>query len=248
MRDSSYDKTEIRKYLLGSLGQSLTEKIDERLLSDEEFMSRVERERQQLIEDGLNGKLNRSDEESFENYFPQAKEGREIDAMLRHYYGSPVQKFRFYLWSHARLCCEMAAVILLAVPGLFYLRHVHQQEVITAAMNQKLQAELAQERQLHSTVSLTLNTELLLGPGSPQVEVTDATEQIRIEIAAVGIPPETRRISLVNQNGIQIWSLVLPPEAPLRFDIPSSAVSRGFYDIVVSWDGAYKKFFFRVVR
>ncbi|HEY6253144.1 MAG TPA: hypothetical protein VI685_24565 [Candidatus Angelobacter sp.] len=192
--------------------------------------------------------MNPFDEWLFENYFPQTREGRRIDAMLRHYYDRPVPKLLFHLRSHGRLYCEMAAVMLLAVSALFYVRLVHQQEVMTAAMNEKLQAELAQERQLHSIVALTLNTGLHMGPGSPQVQITDPTQQIRIEIAAVGIPHQTRRISLANQNGVQVWSLVLPPEAPLRFDIPASAVSRGFYDIVVSWDGADKKFSFRVVR
>ena len=248
MNNSGYNQTEIRQYLLGRLDESLTKEIDERALSDEEFMSQLESQKQQLIEDGLNGKLDPSEEESFEEYFAQTREGRHVDDMLRYHYGKPAQRLQFHLQSHVRLYCEAAALILFAALGLFYIRHLQREEALIAARNWSLQTELAQEQQLHSVVPLTLNTGLLMGPGSPQVEITDPRQQIRIQIAAVGIPSEELRIALTTQNGEEIWSLRLPPGAPLTFDIPASAVSSGFYDIIVSWDAGHKKFSFRVVR
>ena len=67
----------IRRFLLGELASREREPVEERLLTDEAFLSQVEAVEDDLVDDYVHGKLSSAEIEKFEKYFLSVRERQE---------------------------------------------------------------------------------------------------------------------------------------------------------------------------
>jgi hypothetical protein len=74
---SNHDQVSIREYLLGRLSEAEQEKIEERLMVEDDLFEELEILKGELIEEYREGELTRKDRESFESGFLSSREGRE---------------------------------------------------------------------------------------------------------------------------------------------------------------------------
>jgi hypothetical protein len=77
---SDHDQAKIREYLLGRLSEAEQEKIEERLMVEDDLFEELEILKGELIEEYREGELTRKDRESFEGGFLSSREGRERQA------------------------------------------------------------------------------------------------------------------------------------------------------------------------
>lgn len=83
---NSVDEKAIREYLLGVIGAEASEEIEQRVLTDDNFASLVERVEDQIIEDYLDGALSYSAKRAMESHFLRPLERRrqlEFARLLR---------------------------------------------------------------------------------------------------------------------------------------------------------------------
>ena len=77
---SDHDQATIREYLLGRLGEAEQEKIEERLMVEDDLFEELEILKGELIEEYRDGELTRTEQESFEGGFLSSPEGRQRQA------------------------------------------------------------------------------------------------------------------------------------------------------------------------
>jgi hypothetical protein len=73
---SNNDQIRVRDYLLGHLSEDEQEKIEERLITDDEFFDELEISKDELIEEYQAGELAQKDRQWFESHFLASPEGR----------------------------------------------------------------------------------------------------------------------------------------------------------------------------
>ena len=77
MEQRTEDETLIRRYLLGEARDEEQEQTEQRLLTDRQYFQDFLRLEESLIDEYVQGGLNKHDQERFENYFMRAPERRE---------------------------------------------------------------------------------------------------------------------------------------------------------------------------
>jgi hypothetical protein len=77
---SENDQVRIREYLLGKLSDDEQEKIEERLMVEDDLFQELEILKLELVEDYREGGLSRKERESFEERFLASPEGRRVHA------------------------------------------------------------------------------------------------------------------------------------------------------------------------
>ena len=77
---SNHDQATIREYLLGRLAEAEQEKIEERLMVEDDLFEELEILKGELIEEYRDGELTRKERESFEGGFQSSPEGRQRQA------------------------------------------------------------------------------------------------------------------------------------------------------------------------
>ena len=77
---SNHDQVSIREYLLGRLSEAEQEKIEERLMVDDDLFEELEISKGELIEEYRDGELTRNERELFEGGFLSSPEGRQRQA------------------------------------------------------------------------------------------------------------------------------------------------------------------------
>ena len=74
---NNHDQARIREYLLGRLSDEEEEKIEERLMVDDDLFEELEISKGELIEEYSAGELNQTDRKSFEDGYLASPEGRK---------------------------------------------------------------------------------------------------------------------------------------------------------------------------
>ena len=77
---SDHDQTNIRRYLLGNLSEDDQEKIEERLIVEDELFEELEISKGELIEEYRSGELSQQDRQWFEHHFLASPDGRKGQA------------------------------------------------------------------------------------------------------------------------------------------------------------------------
>ena len=73
---NDHDQARIREYLLGQLSDEEQEKLEERLMIDEDLFQELEVSKDELIEEYCAGELSRTDHKWFEQHYLTSQEGR----------------------------------------------------------------------------------------------------------------------------------------------------------------------------
>jgi len=79
---SNHDQAQIREYLLGKLNESEQEKIEERLMVEDELFDELEASKDELVEEYCAGELDKAERRWFEQHFLASPEGRERHAFV----------------------------------------------------------------------------------------------------------------------------------------------------------------------
>src|SRR5215211_7388739 len=74
------DQAKIREYLLGNLSEADQEKIEERLIVEDELFEELEISKGELIEEYRSGELSQQDRHWFEHHFLASPDGRQRQA------------------------------------------------------------------------------------------------------------------------------------------------------------------------
>jgi hypothetical protein len=77
---NNHDQAQIRQYLLGKLSEAEQEKIEERLMVDDELFDEFEASKDELVEEYCAGDLGRAERDWFENHYLASTEGRQRQA------------------------------------------------------------------------------------------------------------------------------------------------------------------------
>jgi len=77
---NDHDEARIRDYLLGHLGDEEQEKIEERLMIEDDLYEELEISKTELIEEYRAGELSHNDHEWFEEHYLASAEGRQAHA------------------------------------------------------------------------------------------------------------------------------------------------------------------------
>ena len=77
---NDHDQARIRDYLLGHLSNEEQEKIEERLMTEDDLFEELEISKDELIEEYRAGELPRKDHDWFEEHYLASKEGRQAHA------------------------------------------------------------------------------------------------------------------------------------------------------------------------
>jgi CHAT domain-containing protein/lipoprotein NlpI len=135
MKVEDNDVKELRDYLLGALGDEGQERVEKRMLGEDDFFEQVLVAEDELVDDYLEGSLSKSERERFEKYFliaPERRQKLRFAAALRNHVkanGAPaprpaVASERPGLWQRlfgmpAMRLAAAAMVIILAGAGLW---------------------------------------------------------------------------------------------------------------------------------
>lgn len=74
---NNQDQAQIREYLLGKLTEAEQEKIEERLMLDDELFGEFEVSKDELVEEYCAGELGQAERQWFEEHFLASEEGRQ---------------------------------------------------------------------------------------------------------------------------------------------------------------------------
>jgi hypothetical protein len=77
---NNHDQAQIRQYLLGKLSEAEQEKIEERLMVEDELFDEFEASKDELVEEYCAGDLGRAERDWFENHYLASTEGRQRQA------------------------------------------------------------------------------------------------------------------------------------------------------------------------
>jgi hypothetical protein len=133
------DQARIREYLLGRLGDEEQEKIEERLMVDDELFEELEISKGELIEEYSAGELSQTERESFESRYlisPEARQrhtfSRALDRLGQHKQPTPLPVPRtislfdqiraFFNWQRMAFAAGSAALVLTVATSLFLRR------------------------------------------------------------------------------------------------------------------------------
>jgi len=78
---NDHDQARIRDYLLGHLSDDELEKIEERLITEDELFDELEISKSELIEEYCAGELSRDEHDWFEQHYLASSEGRRTHAI-----------------------------------------------------------------------------------------------------------------------------------------------------------------------
>ncbi len=259
------DEITIRQYLLNRLDAppEFLERLDQRMLMDDEFSEMVDIIEDEIIEEYLEGTMEPSDREAVNRHFlrpPQRKEKLRTARLLqRHLETAPAAVSTkltpaVHWWSHSRTWAEAAACVLLiaSVTYMAVLQRGSRSEIAQSGRELTKErgnsAALAQELQLErglrqpSMVMLSLLQPGRRSPGepAPELAVGVAVRRIHVEIALPGASPAARDIRLEAASGKIIWRQADEPPyiskgaSMLILDIPAAILEPGDYQFVVT--------------
>ncbi len=171
------DQERIRDYLLGHLNDEEQEKVEERLMVDDEFFEELEISKGELLEAHIDGQLAQKDHEWFERHYLASPEGRQrrtfamaLDCLNSSTPAPAPQRLSFFdqLRSMSRSrpwAVATAAVLLLSAVAVFQLRPGPQAVV---SLNLESTAIYRDEGPLPVKVNLSKARELRLSLALPK--------------------------------------------------------------------------------
>lgn len=224
MAVSDHDQTRIREYLLGHLQDEELEKIEERIMVEEDLFEELEISKGELIEEYRAGELNQKDRQWFGSHYLATKEGRErhvltlaleclerpIAAPKKPSLGERLKSlFKYQPWALAT--ASLAVVVVIG--ALLFIRRPTGVYPITL-----------------SNTTLTRDKD----NNSPLPQVVTLSDNIAELRASLKLPkplPSGTRFDAIldNRTDRKPVSVVESSEAEVTVSIPASALPKGEY-------------------
>lgn len=221
------DQNTIRRYLLGQLNDDEGQVIEQRLLTEDEFLEELEIAEAELIDEYLAGNLTETDRNQFEQQFlttPDQQQNLQFARLVKRYVTThqqpnPVHRGPFVWWSgQNHLTRAAAAVGVMAVlAGLFVLYNTSSRApqslaLLTLAISDQ---STRSEGPKANKISLPLNADLL---------------RISLELPDGAAPALRYRVELENEVGVIRDLPTAGQDAKaVSVEIPAAQLVRGRY-------------------
>jgi hypothetical protein len=222
------DQSRIREYLLGRLSDEEQEKIEERLIVDDQLFEELETSKDGLIEEYSAGELSQSDRESLENHYLASPEGRQRYTLSRALDRLAERKQRkqapathdrvsllakilgFFSWQRLAFAAGTAALVLTMATLLFLRRPP-----------------------VFVSVDLTSNA-ANRSPGARQyhpVTINSNTDEVRftLQIPRSATPRTGYLVELDNQTDTTTFTPLAQTESSVLVAIPANQLPPGIY-------------------
>jgi hypothetical protein len=220
---TDYDQARIRQYLLGNLTGDEQEKIEERLMVEDDLFEELEISKSELIEEYRAGELNRKEKQWLEEHYLSSPEGRERRAFTAAMDGlalpsprkqSLFERFRASLQHRPWVPATVAAAAVIVVAALIIFR--------------------PQPRTAYAiTLPHTLPTRSTEGtnPLPSKITLPPNTGELRASLELPKQFPQGTRfeVQLDNQRNTKTVSVIEHNDKLVTVAIPSSDVPRGEY-------------------
>lgn len=233
---NNQDQAQIRQYLLGQLSEAEQEKIEERLMVEDELFDEFEASKDDLVEEYCAGDLGSAERDWFENHYLASTEGRERQAfaLTMDYYArrhaadpaprpilpapSPTLFERFATFVRTQpWAVATASIVLVAMVAFISLRT--QGQIIEATLDNAVVKRGGDE-----------------APPPPNIQLPSNTSQLKIHLrlpkpAQAGTSYIAELDDRVNRNTVAI--VASKPDS-ITVSIPRKQLPRGWYTLEVT--------------
>jgi len=233
---NTHDQQQIRQYLLGKLSEAEQEKIDERLMVEDELFDEFEASKDELVEEYRAGDLGHTEREWFESHYLASADGRQryafastMDHMAQRqprpvHVLTPVPRRKFFERIQQFATVQpwafgiAASVLLVLIAGFIAIRLTSQSQ------GQVFEATLTR---------VTVKRGGEEGPPPPTIQVPANTTQLKLRLQLPKpAPANTRYTALlddrVNTNNVDI--VASDPES-VTVSIPRKQLPSGWYTL-----------------
>lgn len=225
---NDHDQAKIREYLLGRLSEAEQEKIEERLMVEDELFEELEILKGELVEEYRDGELTRNERESFEGGFLSSLEGRRhqafavaISCLERRHRRQPVGAFESLAAFFRQPQWALSAVGAAAI-------------VIIAAI-----ILLKFPQQPTKFVAITLTSSAITRAGGdtqyPRITVPPDTNELRVSLTLPkpAAPGSRYRIELDNRQDKTSLQPYGQDANSVSVAIPAQQVPAGLYGLII---------------
>jgi hypothetical protein len=233
---NTHDQEQIRQYLLGKLSDAEQEKIDERLMVEDELFDEFEASKDELVEEYRAGDLGRTEREWFESHYLASAEGRQryafaltMDHLAQRqsqpvYVPTPVprpnvfERIQQFAAAQPWAFGIAASVVLVVLVGIIAIR-----------LNSQTQVHVFEATLTNATVKRGGEE----GPPPPTIPLLANTTQLKLHLQLPkNAPANTRYTALlddrVNTNNVEI---VASDADSVTITIPRKQLPKGWYTL-----------------
>lgn len=229
------DRSRIRNYLLGVpelTGSEAFEDLEQRLLTDNEFLSKFSLVKDELMEDYVTGALSDDETLQFEKHFLSTP-GRVLQVEIVR---SLVEKPAVYASSWTKYLPIAAVIAVAALAGLLvWVATRSEQQPMTAALERLNDPRTSSPP--HAITSLTLKQIYVRGAEDRRVVLSEGKTIILLQLELLGDAHQTYRASLQSGEGAKLGVVQnLKPDAQsgirlLNVKLPADQLTPGSYQI-----------------
>lgn len=222
---TDYDQANIRQYLLGTLGDDEQQKIEERLMIEDDLFEELEISKGELIEEYQAGELNRKEQKWFEEHYLSSTEGQERQAFvaaidyLAHQKSeqqklSPFERLQSYFKTRPWVPATVATAAVIVIAALFLFRPQQQTSYAVTLPHTLPTRSTEGTNPLPSKITLPPNTgELRASLELPKQFPQGTRFEVKLDNQS-----ETKSVKVVEQN-----------ERFVTVAIPATDLPRGIY-------------------
>lgn len=240
MAQNHGDQATIRQYLLGKLTGDSQQKVEERLLTEDDLFEELEIAEDELIDEYLAEKLSEDERERFEQNFlatPERQQKVRFSRSLNRYVRTiesqekATPPFGWHFWSTQNWALPAAAAIavIVIVAGIFLFSRQRTPPTI-ATLTLTISASTRGEGVQATKVTLPLNADVL---------------RLRLKLPETSNPARRYRVELLSENSeTETLPTVGQDEQSVVVEIPAAQLSRGRYALnvyVIKPDGSEER-------
>jgi len=220
------DQAAIREYLLGKLSDHEQEKIEERLMLEDDLFQEFEISKSELVEEYSAGELGQKERQWFETHFLASKDGKERQRLALAFAGlkQPVASTWFERFGNLlntqrwAFATSAAAVVILLVLGSIYLSRLR---------TPKSDFYLTLTNNALNRGDAVLPTRVALPPNTGELKIKLMLPQSLPSTAA------TYRAELDDRNDRKTVTIVASDASSVTVAIPAAQLPRGEYALTL---------------
>jgi anti-sigma-K factor RskA len=230
---SEHDHDVTRRYLLGQLTDDEEQKLEERLLSEDDFFQEVELTKDELAQEYASGELSGKERQWLQENFLASPEGKQrhefakiFDQYVRNHRAQPPKRLSLMerlrnLWNtqpQLISAVSTAAVLVIAV-GIYWL-------IPTSTPRSVAQLTVQNNQGTRSTDP---------GSGLPSVKLKEDVLQLTLMLPQAATPGSAYRVELLaNEKATKTFDTRAEETQSITVEIPAAQLTRGLYVGIVS--------------
>ena len=233
MAISEHDHDVTRRYLLGQLTDDEEQKLEERLLSEDDFFQEVELTKDELAQEYASGELTGKERQWLQENFLASPEGKQkhefaktFDQYVRNHRAQPVQRLSLIerlrtLWNtqpQLVSAISTAAVLVIAV-GIYWI-------IPTSTPRSMAQLTVINSQGTRSTDPSS---------GQPSVKLKEDVLQLKIMLPQAATLGSAYRVELLGKDNVtKTFDTRAQETQSITVEIPAAQLPRGQYVATVS--------------